>query len=88
MKMGKKNWEKGERQKEAEMKKKGTPPGNINQAVGVRTVRGRRTEESGNPFRKKAVKESQCFPHQAGALGYHSVLRGRKLNWSWQKGFY
>lgn len=83
----KKIWEKGERQKKAKKKKKVMLQGNINQTVSMPTGEGEGGEESRRQF-KKAVKEPRCFLHKAGALGYHSVLRGRKLNWSWQKGFY
>lgn len=39
--------------------------------------RERRTEET--------VKEPLGLIYKAETLGYHSVLREGKLNWSWQK---
>lgn len=61
---------------------------NINQTVSVHTEEG---EERG-PGEQKPIqggfKGASVLSAQSRALGYHSVLRGRKLNWSWQKGFY
>lgn len=87
MKMEKKPWEKGERQKEAEMKKKGTLLGNINQAASVHMDRGRRAKESPSPFRKKAVKVS-VLPTPSRGSGLSLSITREKIKLVLAKGFY